>query len=59
MPKTKKEEQKKVPLSVTISKDLADFLEAEIKTSRFASVSHGVEYCVRRVKEQIEKGQIT
>jgi len=40
----------KVKVSHTIDKQLVDWLENEIETKRFASISHGIEYALTAVK---------
>jgi len=44
--------KKKASISITISQDLLDWVNEELKTARFASVSHAVEYALRRLKNQ-------
>lgn len=47
---------KKIAVSVTISEDLLKWIEKEIETSsRFASVSHAVEYSLRFTKQYLDK----
>jgi len=46
---------KKQKLSIAIDQDLLDWIEAQIKTSRFANYSHAIQYSVRQLKENEEK----
>jgi len=42
----------KIKISHTIDEDLIEWLYSEIKTKRFASISHGIEYALTVVKNQ-------
>ena len=46
---------KKQKLSIAIDHDLLEWIETQIKTSRFANYSHAIQYCVRQLKESEEK----
>lgn len=41
----------KEKVSVSIDENLLKWLDSQIKTKRFASRSHGIEYAVTRIKE--------
>ncbi|MDA7941357.1 MAG: hypothetical protein MPI95_01165 [Nitrosopumilus sp.] len=41
----------KTKVTVSIDRQLFDWLKANVDEKRFAHVSHGVEYCVNAVKE--------
>jgi len=43
----------KVKVSHTIDKQLVDWLENEIETKRFASISHGIEYALTVLKDAL------
>ena len=47
MPKTRR--------SVTISKDLMEWISKEIERKRFKDVSHAIEYALFKLKEESEK----
>ena len=46
---------KKQKLSIAIDSDLLEWIEAQIKTSRFANYSHAIQYSVRKLKESEEE----
>jgi Arc/MetJ-type ribon-helix-helix transcriptional regulator len=43
---------KKLKTSVAIDEDLLKWVDSEIKTKRFASRSHAIEYCLQNLKKQ-------
>jgi Arc/MetJ-type ribon-helix-helix transcriptional regulator len=43
---------RKVATSITIDKELLDWIDKEIKKKRFASRSHAFEYAIMRLKEE-------
>jgi hypothetical protein len=45
----------KIAMCVTVSPDLAEWLDYNIQVKAFASRSHGIEYCLSRVKKDLEK----
>ena len=47
----------KVRRSVTLSKEILDWLKEQIEQKRFGSISHGIEFCVHR-EMQREKQEI-
>ena len=47
---------KKKQTSVTLDKEVMDFLQEQIKTKRFSSVSHGVNFAVYKLMKE-EKEQ--
>ena len=44
-----------VKLSVTVSPELIEWLDEMVQNKTFASRSHGVELCLTRYKERVEK----
>ncbi len=48
---------KKVSLTVSLPPEIIDFLKAKVETRDFSSMAHGVEVCVLRYKESLEKGE--
>lgn len=42
----------KVKTSIALDAELLNWVESMIKLKRFASVSHGVEYALQRLREQ-------
>lgn len=46
---------RKQKLSIAIDQDLMEWIESQIKTSRFANYSHAIQYSVRQLKESEEK----
>ena len=46
---------KKQKLSIALDSDLLEWIEAQIKTSRFANYSHAIQYSVRKLKESEEE----
>lgn len=42
----------KIKTSVTLSKELVKWIDEQIKTKRFASRSHAVEYCVDKIMKE-------
>ena len=55
MDKKSKESKKKI--SITIEKELFDWLEVQCKSKRFGSKSHGVELALKELKKKIEKNE--
>jgi Arc/MetJ-type ribon-helix-helix transcriptional regulator len=49
----------KVKLTVTILPDLLKWIDDQVRKGRFGGRSHAVEYSIRKVKELMEKGEIT
>jgi Arc/MetJ-type ribon-helix-helix transcriptional regulator len=49
----------KIRRSITISKDLFDWVNQQIKERRFKDVSHAIEYALYHVKEETDKSQKT
>jgi len=47
--------QKKVSISVTLPKDLIDFLSTKVESREFASFAHGIELCVLRYRDTDER----
>ena len=47
---------KKKQTTVTLDKEVMDFLQEQIKTKRFSSVSHGVNFAVYKLMKE-EKEQ--
>ena len=45
----------KQKVTVTISPDLLEWIDAEVKKRRFADRSHAIEYCLAHVKDQDQK----
>jgi len=45
----------KVTRSITIDKDLLEWLEDMVKKKEFGSVSHGIEKSITRLKEEYER----
>ena len=46
----------RVKKTITLSKDIVDWLEKEIEERRFSSLSHGIEYAVYQLmKEKMKK----
>jgi Arc/MetJ-type ribon-helix-helix transcriptional regulator len=50
---------KKPRRSVTLSKDIIEWVKTEIETRRFKDFSHAVEYALYHLKEETEKKQKT
>jgi Arc/MetJ-type ribon-helix-helix transcriptional regulator len=46
---------KKPRRSVTLSKDIVDWVKEEIEARRFKDFSHAVEYALYHLKEETEK----
>jgi Arc/MetJ-type ribon-helix-helix transcriptional regulator len=42
-------------LQITLDDDLYEWLTEEIKEMRFGSYSHGINYSLKQLKEQVEK----
>jgi Arc/MetJ-type ribon-helix-helix transcriptional regulator len=42
----------KKSISVTIDEDLLKWLESQVKTKRFSSISHGLDFCVNEQKKR-------
>jgi len=49
----------KIRRSVTISKELMDWIQEQIKQKRFKDVSHAIEYSLYRVMEETKKEKET
>lgn len=49
------EDMAKLRRSVTISKDLMEWVNEEIKRKRFKDVSHAIEYALYHLKEEEAK----
>ncbi len=47
--------EKKVSLSVTLPREMIDYLTTKVDSREFASYAHGIELCIRRYKENKEK----
>ncbi len=45
----------KIRRSITIDKDLLDWINQQIKCKRFKDVSHAIEYSVYKLKAEEEK----
>lgn len=45
----------KKALSITLSEDLLEWIESEIESARFGSVSHACEYALRTLKNSEAK----
>jgi Arc/MetJ-type ribon-helix-helix transcriptional regulator len=56
---TETEDMPKIRRTVTISKDLYDWLQTQIKQKTFKDVSHAIDYSLYHVKEEMEKSQKT
>lgn len=52
MQTTNNESMPKVRRSVTISKDLLDWINQQIEKRRFKDVSHAIEYALYHLKEE-------
>ena len=52
---TETEAMPKIRRTVTISKDLYDWMQTQIREHRFKDVSHAIEYSLWHVKEESEK----
>ena len=50
-----KEVMPKVRRSITISKELVDWINGQIEERRFKDFSHGVEFSVYKLKKETEK----
>lgn len=50
-----KDPMPKIRRSITISKDLFDWIKQQIEARRFKDVSHAIEYSLYHVKEESEK----
>ena len=49
---------KKIPITVTVSKDLVEWIDKEIAdTARFASRSHAIEYTLRTLRNEVKGNQ--
>ena len=44
-------------ISATIEEDLIEWAKKQVKTGRFRSLSHVIEYALRQLKEALEKGE--
>ncbi|MCH7560332.1 MAG: hypothetical protein IIC67_03005 [Thaumarchaeota archaeon] len=42
----------KIKTAISIDSDLLKWIESEIKVGRFANKSHGINYCVKMVKDR-------
>lgn len=42
----------KVKTAISVDSEILKWIEQQVKTGRFANVSHGFEYCARTVKER-------
>ena len=56
---TNNEAMPKIRRSVTISKELMDWIQEQIKQKRFKDVSHAIEYSLYRVMEETKKEKET
>lgn len=55
---TKNNETMRVKKTVTLPKDVVDWLEKQIEERRFSNVSHGIEYAVYQLmKKEKEKSK--
>ncbi|MDR1404357.1 MAG: hypothetical protein LBJ20_02155 [Candidatus Methanoplasma sp.] len=43
--------EKKEKLTISLSPDLMDFLRAGVESEEFSSLSHGIAFAVRKLKE--------
>lgn len=43
---------KKVKTSIAMDRDLLEWIDAQIKTKRFATRTHAIEYAVQQLKDQ-------
>ena len=50
-----KNEVMRVKKTITLSKDVVDWLEKEIKERRFSSLSHGIEFAVYQLMKKEKK----
>jgi Arc/MetJ-type ribon-helix-helix transcriptional regulator len=48
----------KKPITVTLSEDLLEWINGEIDTARFGSVSHAVEFALRSLKNSEQKEKV-
>jgi len=48
-------DNRKIHTTVTIDKELMDWIQNQIRRKRFRSISHAVEYCLLKDKERVEK----
>jgi Arc/MetJ-type ribon-helix-helix transcriptional regulator len=46
---------KKKQTTVTLDKEVMDFLQEQIKTKRFSSVSHGINFALYKLMKEEEK----
>ncbi|MGD6810115.1 MAG: ribbon-helix-helix domain-containing protein [Candidatus Bathyarchaeia archaeon] len=45
-------------LTVTVQPELIKWLDTQIEKGNFADRSHAVQFSIRKLKEQIDKGEI-
>ena len=49
--------RKRQSLTVSLPEDIMEFLHKKVESREFSSLSHGVELCVLRYKEESERTQ--
>ena len=48
----------KVKLTVTVTPEIFDWIDEQVKKGHFADRSHSVQYSLMKVKELMKKGEI-